>query len=373
MSDTGKRRESIGICVAVIVAYLAMYVLTLMYEDAIAPGMQIGYILRMNMDGLVIALIVALIPYEKISYIWHRDFVQYWFGVRSRNNEINMMIEAAVLYGISFFVSIWLKDNLFQWKYRNVILLAFILTVMMAWIVVNSFKLIKSNVWLFTVDLIAIATNSFIVYILTNNFYKTALTTCAMFIGWNVCNFLSDRKYKLLSLLASILFGAEAFGMVVDLAGKYRELDAWIDPTKMMNIPYSSDLRALKSHTLRMPDDFPWFKQFDHPFISINHFLGTGALMIMFLAFVIITIAFVRSYKILSENRFKLLIFLYSMFAVTYIYTLSADLGFVPAATNVPIISVRIDIIAIGIMVRLFLNRPVPQRVIENLDYSLND
>lgn len=146
MNETRKRRESIGICVSIIVAYVAMDVLTMMYENAIAPGIQIGYVFKMNVESLVIALILALIPYERISYVWNHDLVRRWFEIKTKNNEKNMVIEAAVLYGILAGVCIWIKANFFLWNYRNFKLPAFAMTILMAWILVNSFRLIKSNV-----------------------------------------------------------------------------------------------------------------------------------------------------------------------------------------------------------------------------------
>lgn len=90
----------------------------------------------------------------------------------------------------------------------------------------------------------------------------------------------------------------------------------------------------------------------------------------MILAFVIITIAFIRSHKILFENRFKLLTFIYFLFATLYVYTFLADLGFVPAAENVLLISAKIYIVAIGIVIRLFITRPVPKSTIETYTYT---
>ena len=38
MTETKKKREPIIICLAVVVAYIVMYTLTIMYVNAIAPG-----------------------------------------------------------------------------------------------------------------------------------------------------------------------------------------------------------------------------------------------------------------------------------------------------------------------------------------------
>lgn len=88
MTETKKKREPIIICLAVVVAYIAMYILTILYENAIAPGIQIGYVLKMNIESMVIALVLALIPYERLNYIWHRDIVGYWFETKSMVKKI---------------------------------------------------------------------------------------------------------------------------------------------------------------------------------------------------------------------------------------------------------------------------------------------
>lgn len=67
------------------------------------------------------------------------------------------------------------------------------------------------------------------------------------------------------------------FNIAVDCAGSYRALDTWLKPAGEMNIPYSEEYFILNQHSLKMPDDFPWYEQLNHPFIAINHYWGMGA------------------------------------------------------------------------------------------------
>lgn len=369
MTETKKKREPIIICLAVVVAYIVMYTLTIMYVNAIAPGIQIGYVIQMNIESMVIALILALIPYERINYVWHRDIVGYWFETKSKNNERNMVVEACVLYLLFSVACIWVSDFFFRWDTRSIKLMTFIVSVFVAWILVNIFELIKSNIGLFIVSHILIMANGVVAYLMTGGFYAAALITISLVVGWNVCNFMSDRRYKLLTLLASVLCSAELFNIAVDVTGKYRALDAWLNPDKEINLPYSWELKVLSQHSLKLPENFPWYRQFNHPFLAINSHLGIGALILMFLAFVIITIAYIKSRKILTENRFKLLSFIYAMFAVLYVYMLLSDLGFLPTPGGVFLVSVKTYIVGIGIMIRLFIRREVPESVVETYEY----
>lgn len=370
MTEMRKKKESIIICSAVVVAYIVMYVLTILYENAIAPGIQIGFVFKMNIESMAIALILALIPYERLNYIWYRDLVGYWFGIKLKNNERNMVIEAGILYFLFSIACIWINDSFFRWDNRNTKLITFIETVFVAWILANLFKLIKSYISLFIVSHLFIMANGMVVYFMTGGFYSAALITISLVVGWNICNIMLDRKYKLLNLLASVLCSAEIFNIAVDVTGKYRAFDAWLNPDKEINLPYSWELHALSQHSLKLPDDFPWYRQFNHPFLSMNSHLGFVTLLLMFLAFVIISIAYIRSHKILSESRFNLLTFIYALFAVLYVYILLSDLGFVPTPGGILLVSVKIYIVGIGMVIRLFVRREVPESMVEAYAYK---
>ena len=251
-------------------------------------------------------------------------------------------------------------------------MIALILTLLMAWIIINSFKLIKNNIRLFIIGLFLIMANGTAVYSLTDSFYNATLTTLAMFICWNVFNFMSDRnmRYKAFSLIASIICAGELFNIGVDLTDRYNLLSAWLNPTEESNLAYSWEYLALNNHSLNMPSDLPLHKQIFYPFLSINNYVGIAALLLMFLAFVIITIAFIRSRKILSKNRFSIAICIYTIFAVLYIYTLLADLGFVPTAGYALYVSAKSGIVAIVIVIRLFIQTKVPIKTIEAVSYT---
>lgn len=370
MTEKRKKRESVCICIAVVATYIMMYVMTLLYQNAILGGLHFANIFKMNVESLVIALILAIIPYERLSYVWSHDALGYWFDIKTKNNKRNMLIEAIVLYGILLYFCIGAKASIYPRDYRNLKMIALILTLLMAWIIINSFKLIKNNIRLFIIGLFLIMANGTAVYSLTDSFYNATLTTLAIFICWNVFNFMSDRnmRYKAFSLIASIICAGELFNIGVDLTDRYNLLSAWLNPTEESNLAYSWEYLALNNHSLNMPSDLPLHKQIFYPFLSINNYVGIAALLLMFLAFVIITIAFIRSRKILSKNRFSIAICIYTIFAVLYIYTLLADLGFVPTAGYALYVSAKSGIVAIVIVIRLFIQTKVPIKTIEAYD-----
>ena len=374
MTEKRKKRESVCICIAVVATYIMMYVMTLLYQNAILGGLHFANIFKMNVESLVIALILAIIPYERLSYVWSHDALGYWFDIKTKNNKRNMLIEAIVLFGILLYLCIGAKASIYPRDYRNLKMIALILTLLMAWIIINSFKLIKNNIRLFIIGLFLIMANGTAVYSLTDSFYNATLTTLAMYICWNVFNFMSDRglKYKSFSLIASIICGAELFNIGVEQTERNNILSAYFNPTEC-NLPYSWEYLALNNHSLNMPNNLPLHKQIFYPFLSINNYLGIAALLLMFLAFVIITIAFIRSRRLLSKNRFSVLIFIYILFAVLYIYTLLADLGFVPTAGYALHMSEKSYIVAIVIVIRLFIQRKVPISTIEAYDYKCKE
>ena len=130
MTEKRKKRESVCICIAVVATYIMMYVMTLLYQNAILGGLHFANIFKMNVESLVIALILAIIPYERLSYVWSHDALGYWFDIKTKNNKRNMLIEAIVLYGILLYFCIGAKASIYPRDYRNLKMIALILTLL---------------------------------------------------------------------------------------------------------------------------------------------------------------------------------------------------------------------------------------------------
>lgn len=361
MTESGKKTESIIICSAIAVTYIAMYVLTLVLEGKLySLGIRYDEIIKMNIESLIVALLFAFIPYERINDIWHKDIIGKWLGIKPKNAERKILIEAGIFYILFSGALICIKKSCFiHWDFRLTKIFAFIITLLAAWILINTFSLIKNDIILFIVGHAFIILNGVGIYILSNSFFTAAFITVSLILGWNICNFMSDKKFKILKLIASLLCCAGSFGAAIGITGKFDVLSAWLFPYKEANLPYSWELQVLNHHSLNVPDTFfSWYRQLYHPFMAINTYLGVGALIIMFLAFLILTVAYVRSYKILSANRFKMLSVIYGLFAVIYLYMLLADLGFTPTAGGILVIF-QTNIVIIGIVIRLFIRRKV--------------
>lgn len=367
--EKNKRKESIAICIAIVAAYL---VLSVIYKlDLIAiyqHDAEIArYLLKPDLKSLFITMILMCFPYERVGYGW-ADFIKH-FGIKTENRTKIITIEALVLYGIISGFNIWVNESLediyVYYRVRNTETLSvFLLTILMTWVIVNSFKLIKGNMKLLLFDLAAITLNGVMIYYLKESFFCAVLFAGSMLVAWNICNLISDRSHKLLSLFVSLVGSVGILCNAILITEKQTALMAWLNPEDYFI--YSWEHLALAQHSLKMPEDLWFSKHICHPFISTNYYLGVGALLLLFLVFVIVTIAFVRSYKILSENRFRLFTFIYTLFAVVYIYQFLADLGFVPTAGNVCLIFIPGYILEIGIIIRLFIKLPVLQEKIEN-------
>ncbi len=365
-----KRKEPMGICMVFVVVYLILYILTLSYENAISPGMNINYILEMNVKALVVMGVLMVIPYEKISYIWNRDFYRICTGIKSSNNHRNMIIEAVIVYGVLAFAANWINETFFRWRYGNTKLLCALLTMVIIFIMVNTFQMINNNILLFATNIALIFLNAAVVYIISDSFYRTAIITIGLFAGWNVCNYFSGRKYKIINLFASTVCGAICFDIAVDITGRYRALSAWLNPTSEKNLPYSQEHLMLSRHSLNLPNDMDRYYQFNHPFMAVYSYLGIMTFVLMILVFAVATAAVIRSRKVLSQKRFMVLICVYSIWVVLYVYTLLADLGFVPTASNVNLMAANLYIPLIGIVIRLFLIKRVSEKVIELCAYN---
>lgn len=342
MEKNRKRKESIAICVSMVVAYFVLSFIFKLNTIKMYEIDDISSLLKTDVKMLVITMILMCFTYEGMS-----------------------IIEPLVFYGIAAWILIESHTYYYRgYPYITKEIPIFLMTASMSWGIANSFKFIKSNKHLLIIGLAAITLNGVVIYNIQDSFFYAALFAGSMLVGWNICNLTSDRSHKILTSCASVLGGIVIFFSAILMEGKEKSLVAWLNPTAENNLIYSWEHLALSQHSLKMPEDLPFSRYWVHPFISTNYYLGTGAVILLILVFIVVTIAFIRSYKILSENRFRLFAFLYALFAVIYGYQFLADLGFVPTAGNVIFFYSATYILGIGIIIRLFITRPVPKQTI---------
>lgn len=347
MEKNRKKKETIAICISMVAAYLVLSLIFKLNTIKMYEIEDISLLLKTDVKILFITMILMCFTYEGIS-----------------------IIEPLVFYGTVAWILIETHDYYLRgYLYPTKEVLIFLMTASMSWVIANSFKFIKSNKHLLLIGLAAITLNGVVIYNIQDSFFYAALFAGSMLVGWNICNLTSDRSHKILSSCASVLGGVGIFFGTILMEEKEKSLIAWLNPTAEKNLIYSWEHLALSQHSLKMPEDLPFSRQWVHPFISTNYYLGTGAVILLILVFVVVTIAFIRSHKILSENRFRLFTFLYTLFAVIYVYQFLADLGFVPTAGNVIFFYSATYILAVGIIIRLFITRPIFKKTI--LEYVI--
>lgn len=167
-----------------------------------------------------------------------------------------------------------------------------------------------------------------------------------------------------------MLCNGVAFNLAVFFSEREDEIDAWLYPYEKWNLDYSLEHLALKGHSLKVPADFPFEFLRNHPFMNTYTYLGLGALLLLFAVFILLIVELVISYKMLSRNRWMVLLFMFSIVAVNFLYVLMADLGFLPTAMNISFVNTYFYLPMIGIAIRLFITKPVPETIKEKYTYS---
>lgn len=354
MSSQNKGRK-ISICVIIVVAYIIIDMLIFMYSNAIVPIQRymIGDIVKRYIMALVLMVIIVALPYEKIIGLWknHRIYPK----ANPADNNRNMIIEAVIIYVITLVVMCFVTRIIYGEFYTGRSDRFLIMTFALIFIMVFSFELIHSNIMLIIIDFVLAMANGIVMYIIQDLFYFSVFMLLGIFVAWNICNLISDRKHKVLNMTISLVISISTFFAAVYITGKERALSAWLNPTLKENLSISWEYNILREqHSFNMPDEITWTYQYYHPFLSIYKYLGGGALALFIMAFIAVTIAVIASVKLLSKKRYMVMVSLYSLGAVSFLYMMLADLGFVPTA-YVNFIPMRLYIPIIGLIIRLFI------------------
>ncbi len=337
--ENNKKVEKVILCGAIVLAYLILSTVTLFYQSKMGVHISISYILENRFEAILMMLILMIIPYEKIYSL-----------IKSLEDSKTIAIVSIAIYCVCAFLAIKFSADLFEWESKVAQITALLITMVAIWVLTKSFYLLKNDIALFIVDIALIIANSLVVYEITGDYYSCIITMVGLLIGWNICNFVSGRKYKILSLLASIVCGVVTY----------------------YNVFYIGKHSFLKQHTLSL-DNIPVIEQYNHPFIAAYNYLGVVPFLLMIVAFIVATVAVIRSYKVLAKSRFIVMVFIYCLFATLYVYILLADLGFLPTARYLFLVDSKLYIPVIGIMIRLFITKSAVSFVYEMEDDDLDD
>lgn len=362
MTYIKKNKESAFICIAITIASLVMGILFKLSEYRMLGGLQFLDPGVHKAFGILCGIIIFLIPYEMIIFI-----SRMFFDKTEREPIINRMLAFYFVYILTELVISFTRDLKVGYSYSDKRIFIFLSTMALIAIIIESFSIIKNNIALFAFNFILIILKMYDIFSVTESAYRVILTTAAIIIGCNICYFIYDRKYKLVNAIVSTAGCISFFLLIICCTWRSRwkrALIAIFNPSDKFHISYSWErIEIRKLPLFSMPEDVSWYTKYKHPFIMINYNLGVAALITVLLMFIVITVAVVRSYKILSKNRFSALMFIYLIFAVSFLYSLLADLGLLNPAGDVPLATVNLAFIMTMLAIRLFFVFPIPQKV----------
>ena len=369
MTYIKKNKEAAIICIAITIASLVMGIIFKLSEYRMFGGRQLLNPGLHPAFGILFGIIIFLIPYEKIIFISRMFFVETEGDHIIKRTLIFYGPYIVALSVISFICSLKL-----DYSYSEKKIFMFLATIALTAIIIESFMVIKNNIAFITFNLILIIFNMYELFAVTESAYRVVLTTVTVIIGCNICYFIYDRKYKLINAIVSIAGCTAFFLFWINFTWMWkweRALRAIFNPSDQFYMLYSWErIEISKLPLFSMPEDVTWFTKYKHPFIMVNYNLGAVALITVLLMFIIITVAVVWSHKILSKNRFSLLMFIYLIFAVSFLYSLLADLGVLNPAGDVPLASIKLAFIMVMLAIRLFFYFPIPQKVIDYYSFE---
>lgn len=337
-----RRKKNFAVWTAIIISYCTMYVLIFAADCAIPSinGIMWDHVFHRNLNGLFWGLLLALIPYEKIA-----NYFGNW-----------RIFAGGVVYAFLSYLFIWYSSISFRRLDVGFKVISFCLSIMIAWIITESFTYIRKKILLFLSDIVLIVINATVIFRSTRSFFLMFIISVALLIGFNFCNFIYRKSYKVVTGLASVVSGGLLLLVAKDCTRRFSAWSAWFRPEFNSELSCATVHQALRSHSLNIPAGISEIEVYNHPFLMIYSYLGVVAFIMFILAFIVITIAYISSFKLVSKKRYSLLTFIYFIYAVLYIYMLLADLGFVPTPTAIRLIEPEIYFVGIGIVIRLFIN-----------------
>ncbi len=353
----GNKGKKVITAVGIVISYLVMYAIFFCLRKGMTIEGYHQYKITVSylLPPVIIALLTALIPYEWIGYIWRGDLVYKHIGISPSNIKIARIISAIVFYALIVLVGIWLDDRLFFGHRLYTHTFSMFLTWIVLYIIIYSFEILDNNVSLLIFDLFMIIANGVFVYNYTNQFFEAFFVTAALGILWCVLMLTSKRKNKNRAMIGFCAVNLSAFFAAIYFTGRWDKVIVWFEPE---NYDIGWEHLLLAGHSLQLPDYMSSYFAARHPFSAIFSYLGAVPLILFILAFIGMGILVIYSRKLLTRNRYMALLGLYLLFAIIFVYTFFADLGFVPTST-MDVVNLYMQIIFIGLMIRIFITRKV--------------
>lgn len=367
----GNKRKKVIVAVGIVISYLVMYAIMVCLNN---ERTVMGYddyksIVTSLFPVIFLGLLIILIPFERIGYVWRWDFVYKFLGIRSSNLKITHIIGAICFYILAVVVGLGLNDLVFFGNILYTHQYSMLITWITLYIIIYSFELFESNVSLWIFDLFMVMANGFFICYYTYDLFEPFFVTLALGILWCILILKSKRPNKVIAIFSFILANILALLAAISLLGQWHKVDAWFEPEKY-DIGWEN--LVMKGHTLQLPSNIDWGFAMRHPFSSIFSYLGTVPLILFILAFIGMGILAVYSKKLLTPKRYTVMLGLYILFATVFVYTFLADFGFAPTSP-LSIIEPYSQILFLCLMIRLFLTRKVPKKLIEDCQYDEMD
>ncbi|MGN0438323.1 MAG: hypothetical protein ACI4F4_07335 [Lachnospiraceae bacterium] len=365
MNDHHLKRKKITLCIGIVMSYLVMYGITLVRNYAVFQlnDMFSNYMLYTYVNAIIGVLIVILIPLENINYIWHADFVYKYTGIKQSNPKRNQLFAMIVMFAILCVICLFMNHRFIYWF--EDFYFCHILTMFVLLMLVFSPQFFQKNTSLVIFNISVITINSWIIYCCLHEFYMAFFAAVGLNLAWCVFLMKSNRDNKSISIISCIVINLILFKLFVDITHRHNKIAAWFCREEN---DLTFEHLLLKNHSFQISKDISMGFSARHPFCATYSYLGIVPLLIFILAFLVMGVMVILSRKYISEKRHNLMLGFYICFAIVFVYSFFADLGFVPTA-SVPVIYFNIQIIAIAVVIRLFISRKIPQQVIDDCIY----
>ncbi len=362
---TNKKAVLVGIGIAI--CYVIMYIITILKENAIVKLNYYDFmsITKICVGTFLVTIIVVLIPFEDIGYIWKNDLLYKHINVKISDVKKHQLINAVILYLVVALFGIWYKSQFFYSFFKMSLRYSFIITLIVLYVLIHSFELLKKNLSLVVFDLTLIAANGLVLFLYTREFYVAFIVTLALNISWCIYMLNTERKYKLFMIFSSIVTNLFLLLSAIPITGREKKLYAWFNPEKSA---FGFEHQVLREHSLLLAKDAGFRMVYRHPFSAIYSYLGVLSLIIFILAFIVMGALVIHSRKLVSKKRYQMMLGIFTIFATLFVYTFFADLGFVPT-TSISLIIPFIQIVGVGIMLRIFFKREVSQKIVSMQEF----
>lgn len=351
-----------------VVFWVAHYFATQYAGELVAVNWSRRGMTLLTMFTIIIGM--CFVPIERIVAWLREDIFDYNEGFRSifkkEKRSARKWIEYFLGYGILIYF-VWFAREMYYYSFYRYYMCQFFTFVFACYCIagiVSSFDSVEGPVRLIFLDQFLIVGNGVCVYYATRLFTYASIMTVALLIFFYVLYLSSNRKYKVLGLLLGGLSNVWEMIGAITLANRWDKVYAFLDYKKYLySLGYEHSL--LQSHSLLIPlDEVHMVLIWNHPFSEIYTFAGWEAAILFAVAFVIMGLSILVSYKVLPKKRFQVLLGFYIFACVYGLYFLLADLGYVPTCYTWSLfMNERIQLLYLGVMLRLLIVKPVKQKV----------